>query len=858
MSSLTLAELAPLRCWTAWQTALREDKGAPTKIPYRSTRGKAMPNNRATWLTLEEADIVAAGLEKPFGAGGIGLWLGELDGYAGLALGGIDLDTCIGAADGLAAWAAALMDILPTYCEVSPSGNGAKLFFLYRIADGLAIRQTLGISPKSNGEPGTGRKWSAGGVKDHPAGIEIYLSDRFFAVTRERMSEAADMTTLIATELDGAINAALDLLPGYRDKPQPVASVGALAPAERANAGLVPVPGSASVLDAIARSEPLARLWRGDLSDLPERDRSRSTAGFRMVSIMKGYGVPEADMHAAMAAHPVVGGWIAEKAQIGMRDWERAMERSSAIVPPDAGLTELPVVTGFSSSDDPPVRAGGGLPLVDGLSSSDPKPEGADFPMPLPAYSDSMIAERVIDLQDGNMRYVVEHGKWLLWHNNVWQHDVTLEATRRVEAVCRDVARQPAHMKLAASILSAKTIRAVEGLARANVRAASTTSEWDADPWLLNTPGGALDLRNGVLRAAERGDLATRQTTVTPDLKSECPMWRSFLRTITGGDGDLEAYLARVAGYCLTGITSEHALFFLHGTGRNGKGTFSHTLRKMLGSYAVAAESQTFAASQGNQHTTELARLDGARLVVTSETEEGKEWNESRIKQLTGGDPVTARFMRQDNFTFMPRFKLVMLGNHKPRLKAVDEAMRARINMLPFTVFVPPGERKKDLDDVMLAAEGGAILAWAVRGCMAWQNGGLQPPAAVMSATDSYVEAQDIRTAWFNELCQDMRGAPDEGMRATRLAELFASWRMWSEKANIKPGDLVAFEDWMKRQGFIRGANPLRQVTYGGVRLTAPGLTQPIDNVASSGGFAAPRSDNIVVPFPSGDKPRGK
>ena len=195
-------------------------------------------------------------------------------------------------------------------------------------------------------------------------------------------------------------------------------------------------------------------------------------------------------------------------------------------------------------------------------------------------------------------------------------------------------------------------------------------------------------------------------------------MWMNFLGSVTGGDKDLEAYLGRVFGYCLTGDVSEHALFFLFGEGGNGKGTFLNTMTWLLGvgEYARHAGAETFTASRGESHLTEIARLRGSRLVVTTEVESNKAWAEARIKMLTGGDTVAARFMHQDHFEFKPEFKLVFSGNSKPRVQSVNEAMRRRMNIIPFNVKIPDSDKDLQLGE-KLKSEGGAILAWAVRGC---------------------------------------------------------------------------------------------------------------------------------------------
>jgi putative DNA primase/helicase len=175
-------------------------------------------------------------------------------------------------------------------------------------------------------------------------------------------------------------------------------------------------------------------------------------------------------------------------------------------------------------------------------------------------------------------------------------------------------------------------------------------------------------------------------------------------------------------------------------------------------------------------HPPDLAGLHGARLVTSVETEEGRRWAESKIKALTGGDKIAARFMRQDFFEFTPQFKLVIAGNHKPGLRSVDEAIRWRLNLIPFTVTIPSAERDPDLAQKLRAGWPG-ILAWAVEGCLAWQRDGLAAPAAVTSATAAYLEAEDATGAWMNERCEEESGAVE------RSNVLYSSWKDWAEKA---------------------------------------------------------------------------
>ena len=249
----------------------------------------------------------------------------------------------------------------------------------------------------------------------------------------------------------------------------------------------------------------------------------------------------------------------------------------------------------------------------------------------------------------------------------------------------------------------------------------------------------------------DRRDLITKMTTVGPG--ETCPKWLEFLNRIFAGDQNLIAYIQRVLGYSLTGSVQEHALFFCHGTGGNGKGVLLGTWHKILGDYSAIAPMSTFTATQNERHPTELAMLRGARLVTAQETEDGERWAESKIKALTGGDPISARFMRQDFFTYQPSFKLIVAGNHRPSLRNVDEAIRRRFNLVPFTITIPLAERDPDLAE-KLKEEWPGILAWAIEGCLEWQRIGLAPPSAVTKATEDYLTEEDAVGRFISECCE--------------------------------------------------------------------------------------------------------
>ncbi len=389
------------------------------------------------------------------------------------------------------------------------------------------------------------------------------------------------------------------------------------------------------------------------------------------------------------------------------------------------------------------------------------------------------------------LRYVALWNRWMLWTGAVWREDDTLAVYDRIRAHVRAVGAPKDFHR-------AGVIAAVERMAKSDRRYAATVDQWDADDWLLNTPGGIVDLRSGIVSPCAPGAYMTKITGFAPG--GACPTWLRFLDEVTAGNAEFVAFLQRVAGYAATGSTREHALFFEYGPGGNGKGRFLNALHQALGDYAVVAEMNTFTETQSDRHPTDLAMLRGARLVLAQETEEGRAWAESRIKALTGGDPITARFMRDDFFTYTPKFKLLIAGNHKPRLRNVDEAMRRRLHLLPFMVTFSGAKRDVNLDDKLLA-EGGGILQWIIAGAREYLLHGLAPPPVVLDATDEYFANQNVFEQWLDDCCELGGDFWDPPKR------LFDSWKRFCEGANEQPGTQKAFGDRLAKSGFTNGIN---------------------------------------------------
>jgi len=388
------------------------------------------------------------------------------------------------------------------------------------------------------------------------------------------------------------------------------------------------------------------------------------------------------------------------------------------------------------------------------------------------------FAERYRD----RLLYCHSSGKWHVWTETHWAPNQTKLAFHYARELAREFS-QGAN----ATISKVAFAAGVERFCTADPVFAVTADKWDRDLYLLGTPGGTVELRTGELRPARATDYITKLTAAAPAERADCPLWLKFIREATRNDEAMMRFFQQWCGYSLTGDTKEHALVFVVGPGKNGKSTFLDTVAGIMGDYAVTAAMETFTYSKFERHPTDLAALRGARMVTASETEEGRSWAEARLKHLTGGDKITARFMRQDFFTYTPQFKLFIIGNHRPNLRNIDEAIRRRMNLAPFeyTPLVPD----KDLKD-KLRIEWPAILRWMIDGCLDWQKNGLVPARAITEATDRYFEEQDIFTQWLDQEC-DVE--PANEFKTEMATPLYKSWAAFAIEAGEDPGTRKAF-----------------------------------------------------------------
>jgi putative DNA primase/helicase len=432
-------------------------------------------------------------------------------------------------------------------------------------------------------------------------------------------------------------------------------------------------------------------------------------------------------------------------------------------------------------------------PRTNGAVKTEPS-EVQDAPGPRTVeFSDDALAVAFAEAYGDRLRYVARFDSWYHWDGQRWKEDERPTVYELARPICREAAERSRDKKEKKDITSASTVAAVERLARGDRRHLASVEQWDADPMLLNTPGGVIDLRTGEISRHRADRYMTKITAVAPG--GNCPRWLQFLDEVTGGDKTLQEFLARKAGYSLTGQTREHAMFFLHGSGGNGKSVYISTISGIMGDYHRSAPIETFTASHVDRHPTELAMLKGARLVTAVETEEGRRWAESKVKTLTGGDRIMARFMRQDFFEYVPQFKLAIAGNHKPGLRSVDEAIRRRFHLIPFNVKISAEQRDTQLGE-RLKAEWSGILQWAVDGCVEWQESGLAPPDAVVEATNAYLENEDSFGRWVEECCCVGANLEDT------TARLWDSWSTWAEKSRVRVGNKNEFSDQLQGHGF--------------------------------------------------------
>ena len=414
------------------------------------------------------------------------------------------------------------------------------------------------------------------------------------------------------------------------------------------------------------------------------------------------------------------------------------------------------------------------------------------------------VARALAEQQAGRLRYCHDAGAWFVWDGALWRRDRTGAVLAMIREIARERGTDPGGLTARASGTAA-FITGAERFARGEPALAVTAEAWNADPFLLGTPAGPVDLRTGAARPAEPGDGLDHATAVAPadaGAAAACPLWHRFLAESFGGDAALIGFVQRFCGYALTGSVAEHALLYGWGTGGNGKSVFLNTVLHLLGDYARPAALATLVSSDGARHGADVDALRRARLVGVAESDGG--WNERRLKLLSGGDALavpsaapggTGRGSpRMDRTTA----KLLIMGNQPPAITGVDEAVRRRLRVVPFQHR--PARPDRDLE-AKLRDESPGILRWMVDGCLAWQADGLGAPSAVREATDDALDAQDLVAQFITERCLRF---PPGSPRTVTAAALYAAWCRWAEAAGEPAGSQRALAMGLACHGFIR------------------------------------------------------
>lgn len=467
------------------------------------------------------------------------------------------------------------------------------------------------------------------------------------------------------------------------------------------------------------------------------------------------------------------------------------------------------------------------------------KPEAQAYSEASP-LTDYGNGERLVRQHGGDIRYCYERRRWLVWTGKVWSWDSGDRIVSLAKQTVRSIYVQAAneldenYRKEVASFAkrseSQARIEAMIALAQSEPGIPVNVNELDSNHWLFNCLNGTLDLKTGELLPHRKEDLLTVLIPINYDPNAACPLWLTFLDRITNGDKELQGYLQQAVGCSLTGDTKSQVLFFLYGTGNNGKSTFITTIRKLVGEYGEKVNTDLFMVRDKNTGgpNEALANLKGKRLVVASELEEGRKLAVSLIKDMTGGETIKADRKYEHEIEYQPTHKLWLVGNHQPVITDTTLSIWRRVKLIPFRVTIPLDEIDPDLPS-KLEGEFPGILAWAVKGCLSWLSGGLGEPKAVTDATGAYRQGQDILGDFLEDVCVlgDSFWIPK--------AELKESYQQWCQENGTEPVSQRTFKARLIEKGILDGKS-------GAIRLWK-GVT--LQSLVPTGTFSVPVSDSI-------------
>lgn len=713
-----LKQLPNWICWRGFPQPRPDDPNHIGKIPINpKTGGNAQSNNPDTWTDFDTALKASEQYSGGSPAGGIGFMFGNSP-FFGVDIDGIepDIREFLNGGVGIVS---EFIHALRSYAELSPSGKGIHIICRGELPKGARRR----------------------------GNVEMYDSGRFFTVTGNNIGEY--------TAVEDCTEAIKPLhekyLGGTRSEP-----------AQRI-VQTAPLPCSVSeVLEAASRAKNGSRfqaLYAGNFAEYNSQSEA-DMAFCNMLAFWTG-------RNAALMDEIFRNSGL-------MRDkWDRRQSGSTY-----GALTIRKACEECENIYQPPVR----FRVNIGSGSAQDEPEAKLYTL-----DDMGNAKRFIDLFGEDFRYNYTDKIFLYWDGCRWAADQTGAVERSADVSVEAMSAEAEWYEKNGDEDAAKAFRKHIKASRSNKSKTNMLKEvqhnmpimpfqLDKHKMAFNVPNGTLSLKSGQLVPAKRDYFITKFSPIEYTDNADCVLWQKFLDDIFGGDRELIRYIQKAVGYSMTGDTSEQCVFFLYGTGRNGKSTFLDVLREIFGDYVSNIQPETIMVknSMGNGINSDIARLKGARMVTTVEPNEGVRLNEGLIKQLTGDDAVTARKLYGNEFEFKPEFKLWMATNHKPIIRGTDDGIWRRIHMIPFTVQIPIDKVDRQLKS-KLEREYPAILRWAVEGCLLWQREGLKQPRAVLGMTREYRREMDVISGFLDDRCE-----VGEGFSA-KSSELYAAYSAWCE-----------------------------------------------------------------------------
>lgn len=441
------------------------------------------------------------------------------------------------------------------------------------------------------------------------------------------------------------------------------------------------------------------------------------------------------------------------------------------------------------------------------------------------ALSDLGNAERLIHQYGEGLRYCKGTGGWLIWTGQLWRIADSCEVLAFAKDTAKSIANEaplPGYgaaecLRHAHRSQSRQALESMVALAQSDEKVRLTHERLDAHAWLLGTPEGTIELQTGRVRASRPGDYLTRSISVPLQADAKSPRWERFIAEMTLGDIEFQRYLQRVVGYVLTGSTQEQCFFYLHGTGANGKSTFLNVLSELMGNYARQAESTTFTLQQGDRVRNDLARLAGARLVTAVEPPTSRALDDSLLKQITGGDTMTARHLYREYFEFQPVCKVFLAANVLPKPTGLDNGLWRRLKCIPCRLQLDEADRDPELQDALLNELPG-ILNWAIEGCLEWQRVGLREPQVLAAAKQEYRSSRDPLGNFLSECCVTQAGAE------VPYPLLYGVYVAWCGQSGEHPAPKRVFGQELRDRGYETRTGGQRKNLWLGVALAERGL----------------------------------